>query len=309
MDYLHLSRVSLKHLTALHIMLNTHSVTQTAEQLCVSPSSVSKTLSQLREILSDDLFYRDGTKLIPTPFAIKIAPTIHAILSSMNGLLHQQNFCPSEYKGSFSLSMRESTFEVFASTISHITTELAPSATLNIYSKQQLGFDALLSGKVNCILLPHDISQPPTENKDLIWKTICEDEMICLMNATHPLADKPLTIDGYLNHKHIGILENELTQPYFEQNLVQQYKPRDIAINVADFGAAAVLCHHTPFLFTCSKAWSNSALQAKGLISKPLPFDYGKVAYSLVWNKPNMNDPAIKWLCEQFLVSCNKASS
>ncbi|MFA0678121.1 LysR family transcriptional regulator, partial [Vibrio sp. 10N.222.51.A6] len=46
MDYLHLSRVSLKHLTALHIMLNTHSVTQTSEQLFVSPSSVSKTLSQ-----------------------------------------------------------------------------------------------------------------------------------------------------------------------------------------------------------------------------------------------------------------------
>lgn len=49
MDYLHLSRVSLKHLTVLHVMLNTHSVTQTAEQLYVTPSSVSKTLSQLRD--------------------------------------------------------------------------------------------------------------------------------------------------------------------------------------------------------------------------------------------------------------------
>ncbi|PMM89375.1 hypothetical protein BCT46_24965 [Vibrio sp. 10N.261.46.E8] len=90
MDYLHLSRVSLKHLTALHIMLNTHSVTQTSEQLFVSPSSVSKTLSQLRDILNDELFYRDGTKLIPTPFALKIAPTVHAILSSMNGLCSGQ---------------------------------------------------------------------------------------------------------------------------------------------------------------------------------------------------------------------------
>ncbi|MEZ9866316.1 LysR family transcriptional regulator [Vibrio sp. 10N.261.51.A4] len=301
MDYLHLSRVSLKHLTALHIMLNTHSVTQTSEQLCVSPSSVSKTLSQLRDILNDELFYRDGTKLIPTPFALKIAPTVHAILSSMNGLLHQKSFTPQEYQGSFSLSMRESTFEVFASKISKITTELAPSAKLNIYSKQQLGFDALLSGKVNLILLPHDISQPPTDNKELVWETILPDEMVCLMGAHHPLAQQELTVEGYLDYKHIGILDNELSQPYFEQNLVQCHQPREMAISVADFGSAAVLCHHTPFLFTCSKQWAEHAKQAQGLVSKPLPFDYGKVAYSLVWNKPNMNDQAIKWLCDLFL--------
>lgn len=49
MDYIALSRISLKHLTVLHMLLTTHSVTQAAERLCVTPSSVSKTLSQLRE--------------------------------------------------------------------------------------------------------------------------------------------------------------------------------------------------------------------------------------------------------------------
>lgn len=301
MDYLHLSRVSLKHLTALHIMLNTHSVTLTAEQLCLSPSSVSKTLTQLREILRDELFYRDGTKLIPTPFAVKIAPTVHAILSSMNGLLHQKSFTPEDYQGSFSLSMRESTFELFAPIIRRITTQSAPKASLCVYSKEQLGFDALLSGQVDFILLPHDISQPPTNNKDLVWKTILSDEMICLMDPEHPLANDDLTIANYLAYQHVAILDKELAQPYFEQHLVQQHQARDIALSVADFGSAAVMCHHTELLFTCSKAWSNRARQAKGLISKPLPFDYGKVAYSLVWSKPNMNDQAMKWLCEQFV--------
>lgn len=303
MDYLHLSRVSLKHLTALHIMLNTHSVTLTADQLCVSPSSVSKTLTQLRGLLRDELFYRDGTKLIPTPFAIQIAPTVHAILSSMNGLLHQKSFSPVEYQGSFSLAMRESTFELFAPIIGNITTQSAPKASLTVYSKEQLGFDALLSGQIDFILLPHDISQPPTNNKDLVWQTIHSDEMICLMDAAHPLAKQPLTIENYLDYQHVAILDKELSQPYFEQHLVQQHKAREIAVTVSDFGSAAVMCHHTELLFTCSKAWSQKALQAKGLISKPLPFDYGKVAYSLVWSKPNMNDQAMKWLRDQFLES------
>jgi DNA-binding transcriptional LysR family regulator len=43
---------------------------------------VSKTLSQLRDILNDELFYRDGTKLIPTPFALQVF--------AICGLLHSQ---------------------------------------------------------------------------------------------------------------------------------------------------------------------------------------------------------------------------
>ncbi len=89
MDYISLSRISLKHLTVLHVLLTTHSVTSAAEQLCVTPSCVSKILSQLRSVLNDELFYRDGTQLIPTSYALSIGPAIHGILSSMNGAIPQ----------------------------------------------------------------------------------------------------------------------------------------------------------------------------------------------------------------------------
>ena len=51
MDLVKLSRISMKHLITLHVMLDTLSVTAAAERLCLSPSSVSKTLSQLRSNL------------------------------------------------------------------------------------------------------------------------------------------------------------------------------------------------------------------------------------------------------------------
>lgn len=305
MDLIQLSRISIKHLTTLHVMLSTHSVTETAQVLCVSPSSVSKTLTQLRAFLDDELFYRDGSHLIPTPFAVKVGPTIHSVLGSMNALLHQQEFEPIHYSGVFRLAMRESTFEMFARTFSYLISSQAPDASLHIHSKEQLGFDALLNGQVDFILLPHDKSQPPTNDKDLVWETILEDEMICLMSASHPLANTDLTIDDYLQYKHIGIFDKELSQPYFEHILKQQHQPRHVAISVADFGSAAVLCQQSDFLFTCSKQWATMALQAKGLVSKPLPFDYGEVAYSLVWHKPSLNDQAMNWLYQQIKKSVN----
>ncbi len=305
MDYITLSRISLKHLTVLHILLTTHSVTQAAEQLCVTPSSVSKTLSQLRETLKDELFYRDGTRLVPTSFATKIGPAIHGILSSMNGLLHQGSFNPAYYQGGFSIAMRESTFELFAPVVEHLSRQLGNHAVLNVHSKDEMSFDALVRGQIDFLLLPHDLSQPPTHNKDLVWQTILKDELICLMRKSHPLAGKPLTIEGYLTARHIGIHDKDLAKPYFEQSLQQNHQKRNLAVKVADFGSAAVMCHHSDHLFTCSKRWARAARQTKDLIELPLPFDFDQMSYSLVWNKASLNDPAIRWLHEQLLDACN----
>ena len=304
MDYITLSRISLKHLTVLHMLLTTHSVTQAAEQLCVTPSSVSKTLSQLRDILKDDLFYRDGTRLVPTPFALNIGPSVHGILSSMNGLLYQGSFNPAYYEGRFSLAMRESTFEIFAPMLQNLSQQMGSRAQLNVYAKEQMSFDSLIRGQVDFLILPHDISQPPTHNKDLVWQTILEDEMICLMGGNNPLAKEELSVENYLCARHIGIHDKDLSQPYFEQNLTQRYAKRSVAMHVADFGSAAVMCHHSDYLFTCSKLWAQMALQANGLVERPLPFEYGQVAYSLVWNKASLNDPALRWLQQQVLKAC-----
>lgn len=305
MDLIKLSRISFKHLSALHVMLSTHSVTKTAQLLCVSPSSISKTLSQLRRLLDDELFYRDGTRLIPTPFAIKIGPTIHGILNSINGLVEQGAFEPLNYSGRFRLSMRESTFEIFAHIISELVSIEAPNASLQIHAKEQLGLAGLLSGELDFMVLPHDKSQPPTHDKQLVWQTVLDDQMICLMRPSHPLANQQLTISDYLSFKHINIFDNELNQPYFEHILKQQHQPRTIAMAVADFGSAALMCHQSDLLFTCSKRWAKVAMQAQGLVSKALPFDYGNVVYSVVWHQPSLNDQAMKWL-QQRLLSLTK---
>ncbi|GAA5644422.1 MULTISPECIES: LysR family transcriptional regulator [Vibrio] len=299
MDYIALSRISLKHLTVFHVLLNTHSVTATAQQLCASPSGISKVLSQLRSLLKDELFYRDGTRLVPTPFALSMGPTVHGILSSMNGVLHHGEFDPQQYSGDFAIGMRGSSVELFAPLLSHIAEQLNGACRLNLYAKEQLGFEALLRGQADFIILPHDISQPPTHIKDLVWKVILDDEMVCLMNAAHPLADTALTIDSYLSYQHVGVHDRELSRPFFEQQLAQHHRARDIALSVADFGAAAIMCQHMPYLFTCSKRWANVACQTRSLIQKNLPFDYGHVAYSLVWNKQSLNDPAQNWLHQQ----------
>jgi len=307
MDLIKLSRISMKHLITLHVMLDTLSVTGSAERLCVSPSSVSKTLAQLRDNLNDELFYRHGNKLVATPLARRLGPTVHQMLNDMNQLLTQETFDPARYEGRFSLAMRESTFELLAANLSAQVLKQAPNIRLEVWSKDSLGFDGLAKGKLDFILLPHDRSQPPKLTNNLVWETVLHDEMVCLMSSDHPLVSDVLSLDDYLNYGHIGIMDTDLNVPFFELQLAQQHKNRRIAISVADFGSAALMCHQTDLLFTCSKRWAEKAMQAKGLVAKSLPFNYGEVAYSLVWHQPSMNDPAQRWLYQQIIASASQA--
>ena len=300
MDIAKLSRISMKHLITLHVMLDTQSVTASAKRLCLSPSSVSKTLSQLRQSLDDELFYRHGNKLVATPLARRLGPNVHQIIHDMNLLITQEEFSAAGYEGSFSLAMRESTFELIAAKLVADVLQQAPHIKLDIHAKDSIGFEGVVKGSLDFILLPHDRSQPPIAQQDLVWETLINDEMVCLMNAAHPLADKStISIDDYLDYSHVGISDVDLNRPFFELKLEQLALNRAIPLSVADFGSAALMCHNSELLFTCSRHWADNALQAKGLITKRLPFDYGEVAYSLVWHKQSMNDPAHRWFYEQ----------
>ncbi len=80
MDLIALSRLGGRHLVTLHLLLDNQSVTRTAERLCTTPSTVSKTLNQLRDLLGDQLLYRQGNQLLLTPMAERLAPTLHRLL-------------------------------------------------------------------------------------------------------------------------------------------------------------------------------------------------------------------------------------
>ena len=98
MDLIALSRLGGRHLVTLHLLLDNQSVTRTAERLCTTPSTVSKTLNQLRDLLGDQLLYRQGNQLLLTPMAERLAPTLHRLLGELNGLTRQNAFNPQQWQ-------------------------------------------------------------------------------------------------------------------------------------------------------------------------------------------------------------------
>ncbi|HDN9019804.1 LysR family transcriptional regulator [Aeromonas salmonicida] len=300
MDLIALSRLGGRHLVTLHLLLDSQSVTRTAERLCTTPSTVSKTLNQLRDLLGDQLLYRQGNQLLLTPFAERLGPTLHRLLSELNNLTSQGGFDPETWQGQLRFALRESSMVWPMGPILGQLMQEVPGLVPNVWNKDEHGLTALAAGKLDFVILPHDQSQPLPRQPGLVWETLREDRLVCLLRADHPALDKPWDLDAYLSWRHIAIRDQELANPFFEQSLAQLQVRRQIGATLPDFGSASALLRQSDLILTAIEGWALQSA-ALGLAIRPVPFDYGAVTHSLVWYGPAGEEPALRWFRQRIL--------
>ncbi|WCH27820.1 LysR family transcriptional regulator [Aeromonas salmonicida] len=300
MDLIALSRLGGRHLVTLHLLLDSQSVTRTAERLCTTPSTVSKTLNQLRDLLGDQLLYRQGNQLLLTPFAERLGPTLHRLLSELNNLTSQGGFDPQTWQGQLRFALRESSMVWPMGPILGQLMQEVPGLVPNVWNKDEQGLTALAAGKLDFVILPHDQSQPLPRQPGLVWETLREDRLVCLLRADHPALDKPWDLDAYLSWRHIAIRDQELANPFFEQSLAQLQVRRQIGATLPDFGSASALLRQSDLILTAIEGWALQSA-ALGLAIRPVPFDYGAVTHSLVWYGPAGEEPALRWFRQRIL--------
>ena len=256
MDLIALSRLGGRHLVTLHLLLDSQSVTRTAERLCTTPSTVSKTLNQLRDLLGDQLLYRQGNQLLLTPFAERLGPTLRRLLGELNGLTSQEGFAPANWQGELNLAMRESSMIWPMGAVLGQLMQEVPGLMPVVRNKDEQGLAALAAGKLDFVILPHDQSQPGVNQPGLVWETLREDELVCLMRADHPALTRPWDLDAYLSWRHIAIRDQELADPFFEQSLAQRQVRRRLGATLPDFGSAAALLRQSDLILTAVKGWA-----------------------------------------------------
>lgn len=301
MDLIALSRLGGRHLVTLHLLLDNQSVTRTAERLCTTPSTVSKTLNQLRDLLGDQLLYRQGNQLLLTPMAERLAPTLHRLLGELNGLTNQQQFEPDQWQGRLRLGLRESSMTWPVGPLLDKLMAAVPGLIPEIWNKDEQGLAALTQGKLDLVILPHDQSQPIRSQSGLVWEKLCDDELVCLLRNDHPALTKPWDLDAYLSWRHIAIRDHELASPFFEQTLAQQQVQRRLGAIVPDFGSGAALLTESDLIMTALGGWATQISTHYPLVTRPVPFAYGTICHSLVWHGPAGEDPAHRGLRELLL--------
>ncbi len=188
---MHLRELDANLIVILDALLLEASVTKAAERLGRSPSAVSHALARLREVFDDPLFVRAGQRLVPTSRATQLAPTVHVIVSGLEGLLNnERNFEPEGQQRRFVLACRPELELTLLASVRAMLASVAPGITLHQRETHDV-VDALRAGGVDLAIV--DGNSDASAN-DVSVELLYEEPFAAL--ATEPKTAKTLMLNS-----------------------------------------------------------------------------------------------------------------
>jgi DNA-binding transcriptional LysR family regulator len=296
MDIARLSRLNLTLLATLHVLLQERHAGRAAKRLHVTQSSVSKNLSQLRDLFKDTLFDRTAQGLTPTPLALTLEPQLAEVMGQLDMLLYPPEFCPQDYQGRIHLAMQDTAFAFIAPALLAHCREHAPHLQFDMWFKDDRGLHELANGEIDLLILPQDIGQHWHEDSRLMREELYREPLACMLRKDHPALLLDWTAETYLTFSHIGVRDDQLGAPMLDRSLMRQNKARQIAATVPDFHAATRLCEESDMIFTCSQSWADLMVKERDMVKKPLPFLDFICTYKLIWHSRTDTSPVHLWL-------------
>ncbi|MBT9370380.1 LysR family transcriptional regulator [Rhizobium sp. CSW-27] len=206
-NYASLSGLSISGLTVLCAIVEEGSVTRAAKKLNLSQPAASQTLKQLRGTFKDPLVKRRHGQLIPTERALAIHEVARRVLADIANLtLSPENFDPSVLTDSFVIGVQNSIApNLIQNAISEIS-RLAPHARVTV-QHLEAGFDitrALSTNMMDVVLGDWAVSSPLLRSM-----LVMEDDMVCLLDAKHPLAGQDLSLGSYREARHLIVCDQK----------------------------------------------------------------------------------------------------
>lgn len=174
---MHLRELDANLIVILDALLLEASVTKAAERLGRSPSAVSHALARLREVFDDPLFVRAGQRLVPTSRATQLAPTVHVIVSGLEGLLNnERNFEPEAQERSFVLACRPELELTLLASLRAALAGVAPGITL--HQREAHGVvDGLRAGRIDLAIVDGDAE---ASAKDISTERLYDEPFLAL---------------------------------------------------------------------------------------------------------------------------------
>ena len=264
-----LIRTDLNLLVALQILLEERNVTRAAERLSVSQPALSKTLQKLRDSFEDELFTRTAHGLVPTPRAEEIGAELPALLESVEHVLGDSEFDPATYTGSFKLLLPPILCEALLPGLVAELHEIAPGVQIITAEVSPDYQHQLKKGEVDfAAFVALD-----TE-RDIHAEPIATLAPRCYMRTDHPLVDKDLDLQAFLDFSHLRLylpgLAREKTS-MVDDVLGQYGVHRSIALETTQFASAVGVLARTDCLLVANAGFEAGGLYKELITGRELP--------------------------------------
>ncbi|MEZ8436691.1 LysR family transcriptional regulator [Vibrio splendidus] len=225
-----LSRLDLNLLVSLSVLIKERNVTRAANTLYLSQPAMSRTLSRLRELFDDPLFYRESNGLVPTQKALELQAPLEELLLAMQSLVTKSAFDPAECVQTFVVSVPPLMSRMLSVPLAERFMHDAPNASLIEYPIAKTPTSQLLSRDVDFTI--H--IEAPSNPIEFPYVSLGQIYPVFYVSEHHPLAKaKNVTLEQCLESRFVDltldIRSNYGLQHPVDTYLVKNGMQRDIA--------------------------------------------------------------------------------
>ncbi|WP_422133345.1 LysR family transcriptional regulator [Endozoicomonas sp. ALD040] len=180
------NRLKMSLLPALQAILDTGSVTRAADQMHVTQSTMSRTLSQLREALNDPILVREGNHIFLSEKARQIQPLVSKLMADSETLFENQSFDPATSEHHFRIGTSSVVLDNFLIQALIELKRVAPGISSSVSLPNEETIYSMESGESD---LGAIVAFPDT-TENLCKEVIASASFNVLMRKGHPMSGR-----------------------------------------------------------------------------------------------------------------------
>lgn len=282
------------------------SVTKAAESLSMSQPAVSMALNRLRTAIGDPLFVRGATGMTPTPRASRLVASVRPLIAQVRAGLRDEEFDAASTRTTFTFAMSDVGEMVFLPPLLSRIQQLAPYAKLRTMALSPRDLErALEHGDVDLAIGYF----PDLHAKSFMQQRLFLHHFSCLLSARHPVLERGLTRESFLELEHAVVYPEGRSQEIFERFLARQRISRKVVLVTPHFMSLPMIIARSQLVATVPHAigvfftrWD------EGIRAIPPPFRVPPIVLKQHWHHRFRLDRRHAWLRTQVMELFNDKS-
>jgi DNA-binding transcriptional LysR family regulator len=291
-----LQNVDLNLLLPLKALLEERSVGRAAKKVNLSQPAMSRALERLRATLGDELLIRSQGGYILTPRAAKLLQDMDDIIPQLETLWNEQGFSPLRATDTVRIVMNDVGVTLLLPLLTRALPAQAPGLRIDVVPWSEHAREELTNGTADLVLSA--MAAPP----HLRVQRLYDEKYVCVLANTHPYTGTALTIEEYLNFKHIEIRRGYLCP--VDRALNEGGYQRDIRLQLPFFVAAIAAVQDSDYVLTCPARLAQKVLPGYAVRTIPVPPQIPPFSVTMMWHPRLTEDGLHSWFREFVLNSC-----
>jgi DNA-binding transcriptional LysR family regulator len=277
-------------------------VTRAAHRLHMTQPAVSNALKRLRRLLNDELFAKVPSGVLPTPKALELWQPLREALTQIRQTIEPGDFDPSIATLTFTIAMNDFAANVLLPKLIPVFEESA--SAVNIRTIPTTHVDAVT--QLEKAEVDIAVGVFPDSSPRLRSQLLFTSPFTCVMRRHHPLAQQLLTLERYVQAKHLLVTLTGEPTGFIDSILLEQGLKRRIMLTVNQFAVAPQLVADSDLLAVLPTRIVEMSGVFDQLHLTPLPLEILPSNLKMMWHERNHFDSSQTWLRSQLVNLCGK---